>query len=118
MSKLIGGNASLYINGTIYSSDGEFSANILTFKREAVVTAEGDVCYTEEPVPSTISGNLFLTDNLNPETVKNMVDGTVQIVLRTGKTVMLTQAFYSGDGAVDVKAGTMAVEFTGRGRHV
>jgi hypothetical protein len=118
MSKLIGGNASLYINGEIFSSDGEFTANILDVNREAVVTAEGDVCYTEEPVPSTISGNLFLTEKLRPETVKSMVDGTVQIVLRTGKTVMLSQAFYSGDGAVDVKAGTMAVEFMGKGRHV
>ncbi len=118
MSKLIGGSASLFIDGSVYSSEGSFDANINNIKREPVVSAEGQVYYTEEPVVSSISGDIFMTDKLDADTVVNMTEGTVMVVLRTGKTVMLSQAFYDGDGDVNVKEGTLSVSFSGVGRFV
>ena len=118
MAKLIGGACTLYIEGTLYSSVGEFTGTVNNVTREEVLDSSGNVYFTESPVVSTVSGDILLTETMKASTIINMVEGTVQVQLRSGKTILLSNAFFSGDASVDAKEGKLSVEFKGVGKLV
>lgn len=118
MSKPIAGSAHLFVDGTNYSTSGDFSGNILAVNREELVDSSGQIYFTETPVASSVTGSIYLTETLTPKVITDMVDGTVQVQLRNGKTALLSNAFYNGDGSFDASAGTMDISFAGKGKFV
>jgi hypothetical protein len=111
----IGGQAFFKVNGVSYSTNGEFTGNILNTKKEPVTSSDGQVHYTSSVIPSTISGDLFLTEDLNPNFITSVTNAVIEVELVNGKSVLLTDAFYSGDGSTTVVDGTIGVEFSGIG---
>lgn len=116
MATAIGGMAFIKVDGDQFSSDGAFTVNILNTQRTAVVGTNGEVHYTEEPVASTVSGTLFTTADLDVKALVEASDVTVTIELNSGRVAVLSEAVFTGDASLDAQAGTLEVEFAGRGR--
>jgi hypothetical protein len=114
----VAGTATFIINGRAYSTGVEegHSIKIQGVKRAPVPSSDGEIHYSEQVVPDTISARLITTDALNPEVVAAMSNVTVQVNLNNGNTAILDDAFFSGDATVATRDGMMEVEFTGRGR--
>lgn len=119
MSKLIAGTASFQIDGVIFTTNGEFDCTILNTKKEAVTTDNPKILFYKETIqPSVIKGKLFLTDELDPTVVTNIVNSVIQVQLKSGKVAILRDAFFSGDGTASAQDGTLDVEFSGIGNWV
>ena len=116
--KPIAGSANIFVDGVMHSSTGEFTAAIAKVTREEIVSADGTIYFSENPVASSISGSILLTESVKPDFLMGLTDATIQVNLRSGKTVMLSGAFFSGEGSLNAKDGTFDVEFKGRGKYV
>lgn len=112
----IAGMATFFINGASYSTDGQFTVKIQDTKRNPIMDSNGTVHYSEEFVPSMISGNILTTPNLNPDVITALTNATVMVQLKNGSTGMLDEAFFTGDANVTTQDGQMAIEFQGKGR--
>lgn len=111
----IAGNATFRVNGTTYSTDGQFTATIQNLKKEVMVGTDGAIHEKETPMASTISGTIFTTADLDVDTVTAMSGVDVQIELNNGKVAVLKDASFTGDASIAVADGTMDIEFSGRG---
>lgn len=114
----IGGTVTFKINGQAFTVPAEEGVKITIkdVKREGKMGSDGNMHYTEVLSADTISGTLFLTPGVSPAMITNSENVTVQVNMRNGKSGMLSNAVFTGDGEVDTKEGTMAFEFTGNGR--
>ena len=116
MAKPIGGNAYFKIDGEQYATNGEFTVNIIERQASAIKATNGEMLYTEEAVPSTISGTVYMTEELDAKTLVEIRDATVTVELNNGKVAVLVNAVQTGDGSIDVQAGTMDIELMGTGK--
>jgi monomeric isocitrate dehydrogenase len=111
---LIAGMSFIKIDGKSYQSNGEFTIKSANVKREPMPMADGSIHYSETVVPAMISGNLTTVPGVNPVTLQNAKNITVQVQAKNGKVYILKNAFFSGDGEINPKEGTFAVEFQGQ----
>lgn len=116
VATLVAGQATITVDGNNYSTDGEWDILIQDEQREAFPDALGNINYKIENKLSMISGNLFLTSDLNPSEVTSGTNVTVIVTLITGRTAVLSQAIYTGEGNVTTVDGKMAVQWEGIGR--
>ena len=115
---LLKGMAHIRVDGTNFSTDGAFDIKIQNVKFETMIDADGNIHHSEVKQPSSISGALFLTQDLNPDVLTLATDVTVQIELKNGKVALLKQAVYVGDASVSTVDGTFAINFEGVGKWV
>lgn len=92
------GTIYLAIDGERYDAKGNFSYDLGLPKRDAIVGADGVHGYTEKPKPAYIEGEI--TDRANLPLKKLLTaDGvTTTLVLGNGKTIVLKNSWYAGDG--------------------
>ena len=112
----IGGRVAIRVNGRTIEAPGEFTLRIGQPVRTAALGPNGPVGYLEEPGTAMISGPLYYL-KLTADELDTLLRGeeqTVQLDLATGKQFVLENAWFSGEGEIDVAAGTMAAEWTGR----
>lgn len=114
----IAGTAHIKIDGVSYSTDIEdgYTIKFQTLKATPITSSDGTIHYSETPVPDTLSGTLLTTADLNPSTLYNLRNTTIQVQLNNGKTAVLRNAFFSGDPSVSTKDGKFTIEFTGVGK--
>lgn len=112
----IGGVAYIKVDGNQYSSKGTFTVVAGEFKREAMSDSSGNVVYTEKPILSKVSGNLYNTAELDIEAIQSTNDATVTIELNNGKVFVLLNAVYTGDPSLNTETGEFDIEFHGKGR--
>jgi len=86
---LLAGMAHIKVDGRNYSTDGAFDIKIQNVKYEPIVDADGSIHYSELKQPSTVSGSLYLTEDLNPQVITDSVNSVIQIELKSGKVAML-----------------------------
>jgi hypothetical protein len=115
MSK-IAGMAFIRIDGQQFSTNGEFEATSQGFKATPIPASDGTIHYSEEVVADKVSGTLLTTTELDPQTVVDARDVTVQIEFKNGKVFILKNGFFTGDPTISSKDGTMSVEWSGKGR--
>ncbi len=108
----VGGTISVRANGELLRSKGAFTYGLGTPKREAVV-GDGVLGYTEQDQVPYIEGKVV--DSLEFDFVKlaSLKDATVTVELKTGKSLMLTGAWFAGDGSGDSESGELSVRFDG-----
>ena len=114
----IGGTVTFKISDRSYTVpvDEAIKIKIKGFKRNVKMGSDNIAHYSEEFVPDSISGTLYLTPGVNPDQITNAENVTVQVNMKNGKSAMLSGAFHSGDAEIDTKEGSMAFEFIGQGR--
>jgi hypothetical protein len=101
----------LQIGGETQDAKGEFSYNLGHPKRDEIPGADGVHGYKETPQAAFIEGAITDRDTLD---VKTLVTGkglTVTLELANGKTIVLHNAWYAGDGNVGTGEGEIQVKW-------
>jgi len=81
--------------------------------REPVVGDEGVIGHTETPVATGIKVTLVDTTALDKQKLADMVDETIVYSTNNGQQFVLTGAFVMNELELNVKDGTLEVEFGG-----
>lgn len=108
-----GGTISLQINGVRYDAKGNFTYNLGVAKREAIVGADGVHGYKEMPQVPFIEGEITDRQDLDVRTLAQTTNATVTLSLANGKTAVLREGWYAGEGTVNTEEGNIATRFEG-----
>lgn len=108
------GRIYLKVDGVLQEAKGEFSYNLGNDKREAIVGADSVHGYKSSVQVAFVEG--AVTDSLTLDLKKlTALDGvTVTLELHNGKTIVLRDAWYAGEGTVKTGEAEIAVRFEGK----
>ena len=105
------GRIFLKIDGGMQDAKGSFSYNLGTPKREAIVGADRVHGYKETPQVAYIEGAITDRGDLNLEALAGQDGVTVTLELTNGKTIVLAEAWFAGEGTVTTEEGEIAVRW-------
>ena len=109
-----GGIIFLQIDGETLDAKGNFTYNLGRPMREAVVGHDNVHGYKEVPQVAFIEGEITDRGTLDLSGVLQADEVTVTLNLANGKTVVLRDAWFSGEGTGNTEEGNVAVRFEGR----
>ncbi len=108
-----GGTLSLTVNGVRQDAKGNFSYNLGRPKREGIVGADGVHGYKESPQMPFVEGEITDRGDLDVSALVDTTEATVTLAVANGKTVVLRNAWFAGEGTVQTEEGNIAVRFEG-----
>jgi len=73
------------VDGLPLEVEGSFTCQPNTESREAKVSQSGKVGYITTPIPATIEGVIFVTDDITPAWYAGIVNKTASVRLRDGR---------------------------------
>ena len=112
---IVSGLFNLKINGTLYTSKGNFTYNHGGIKNEAQVAGNGDIAgFKTSRIIPFIEGELFDTRDLDVKAIKSIVDAEITLELANGKVFVLIGAHWAGDGNVGTEEANFAIRFEGK----
>lgn len=97
--------------GRLYSAKGNFTWNLGLPKREAIIGADGTHGYKETAQVAFTEGEFTDMGNIDTRELVTMDDVTVSLQLGNGKTVVLPNAWYAGDGTGNTEESSIDVRF-------
>jgi hypothetical protein len=102
------------IDGAQHDAKGSFTYNLGIPKREGMIGSDAIHGYKETPQIAFIEGEI--TDRADLDVKKFLeLDGvSVTLELANGKTVLLRDAWYAGDGNIQTEEANIQVRFEGR----
>lgn len=112
-NRVVGGVISFKVNGQKYDARGDFKYNLGIPTREAVVGEDGVHGFKEIPVAPYISGTITDNEGLDVATLQKVKDATVTLALKNGKTIVLSEAFFSGESEIEAAEGKIPFKFNG-----
>lgn len=101
----------LKVAGKQLDAKGNFTYNLGTPKREAIIGADGIHGYKETPQVAFIEGEVTDSKALNLKDLTEMDGETVTLELASGKTVVLSQAWFAGDGTGNTDEANIGIRF-------
>lgn len=113
MADRVGGIITFKVDGTQYPAKGNFTYNLGTPKRESVMGADGFHGFKETPQIAFIEGEITDTYGTDLATITKLKNATVLLDLPNGKSIVLREAFFAGDGNGETEEGKIAVRFEG-----
>lgn len=111
-SRRIGGRVAIRVGGRLIDAPGEFTFRLGQPARSAALGPAGPVGYLEEPGTAMIAGDIYYLNAEDIDAIVRGEDQNVQLDLATGVQLVMEGAWFSGEGEVDVAAGTLAAEWT------
>ena len=108
------GTITLKVGGVQLDAKGNFTYNLGTPKREAIVGADGVHGYKESVQTAFIEGEITDRKNLKLADLSAIDSETVTLELGVGKTIVLSQAWYAGEGTGNSEEGNIGVRFESR----
>jgi hypothetical protein len=108
-----GGIIFVKVNGDLQQAKGSWSYNLGKPKREPIVGADGVHGYKEMPQPAYIEGKITDRGDLDLAALVGITDSTVTLELANGKTILLNNAWWGGDGTVSTEEGEIEARFDG-----
>ena len=110
----VAGFLKLKVNGVLKQGKGEFEYNLGQPKRTPVLNADGTVAgFKEEAQAPFIKGKITDASDFDVVELLNLVDATATLDLANGKTFVLQEAFYSGEGTINTGESEIEYEMTG-----
>jgi hypothetical protein len=109
-----GGIIQLTIGGEVYDAKSDFDYNLGLPVREAIVGVDGVHDYKEVPQPAFVEGEITDRGSLNHAALVQLRDVTVALRLANGKTILLSSAWYAGEGGGNTGEGAIKVRFESR----
>jgi hypothetical protein len=109
--KRVGGLISLKIDGDQYNAKGNFTYNLGRPKRDGVIGADGVHGFREEPQLAFMEGEITDNDGLDLATLLDATDVTVTLQLGSGKVIVLSHAWFAGEGTGNTEEGNIAIRF-------
>lgn len=111
----VGGIIEVKVDGGIQSAKGNWTYNLGNPKREAVVGSDAVHGYKEMPQAPYIEGSITDRQDLDLKALQTVKDTTVTLNLANGKTIVLRNAWFAGDGNVSTEEGEIEARFEGMG---
>lgn len=111
MAQRRGGILSAKIDGVPWEAKGNFTINYGRPLREPIIGADGIHGFKETPQVASIEG--VFTDSISSDlnTLFSVNNVTFTLELGNGKTIVLRDAYFSGEGNVTTEEGEIAVMF-------
>ncbi|NDY41250.1 phage tail protein [Dissulfurirhabdus thermomarina] len=101
------------VDGTQYAAKGNFTYNLGRPKREAIVGSDGVHGYKEQPQAAYVEGEITDSSDLDLSQLVTLDGVTVTLELANGKTILVRDAWYAGDGTGNTEEGNIGVRFEG-----
>lgn len=112
---LIGGACYLKLDGVQHMSRSDgWTINHGMPTRETVFDGANTVGYVEKPQEVVVEGTITVPAALNVSALVVSDDVTLTLELDNGNVYVLRNAWFSGDGVVNVNEGSMPVKFVGK----
>ncbi|WP_297668990.1 phage tail tube protein [uncultured Desulfovibrio sp.] len=102
------------VDGQQYDAKGDFTYNLGADKRDAIVGADGIHGYKETPQIPFIEGAFTDAPDLDLQKLAEGDNLTVTLELVNGKTIVLSNAWFAGEGGVTTGEGEISVRFESR----
>jgi hypothetical protein len=102
------------VDGQQYDAKGNFSYNLGSEKREAIVGSDAVHGYKATPQAPYIEGEITDRAGLDLKALQALDDVTVTLDLANGKTIVLRNAWFAAEGKVQTEEGNAEVRFEGR----
>lgn len=112
MSK-VAGLIAIKVDGTQLMAKGAFTYNLGHPKKEAVMGVDGFHGSKSTPQVAFIEGEITLNEDIGVSDIVDIEDATVTLDLDSGVSVVLTEAYYAGEGTGNTEAGSLPVRFEG-----
>lgn len=106
-----GGIIQVGADGVQFDAKGEFEYNIGRPKREAIIGSDGVHGFKETPQVSRVAGKATDRGDLDLAALVSITNATVTLQLANGKTVVLREAWYAGDGTGHTDEGEIDLVF-------
>src|SRR5215471_11400931 len=103
------------INGEIQDAKGAWTYNMGAPKRDAIIGADGIHGFKEVPQVAFIEGEITDRGSLDVKGLATIENATVTLRLSNGKTIVLRQAWFAGEGTVSTDEANMQIRFEGAG---
>lgn len=103
----------LLINGVQYDAKGNFTYNLGQPKRDAIVGPDRVHGYKELPQVPMIEGEITDSGSLKVKDLLNIEEATIHLKIANGKSFILRQAWYAGEGNIQTEEGNIEVKFEG-----
>lgn len=97
--------------GVLYDCVGNFSYNLGSPKREALVGSSGVQGFSEKPQVAFIEGEIRDRIDLDLKALVTAENITVQLVLNVGKSILLNNAWYAGEGTGNSDEANIGIKF-------
>ncbi len=107
----LAGIISLSVDGVIQACAGDFTFNLGTPLREALVGPDNVHGYKETPQVPFIEGDLRYTPNFDIKAFYNKSGIDAQLKLATGETFVFIDGWVCGEGTIGTSEATMAFRF-------
>lgn len=101
------------IDGVQHAIAGDFTINPRTEAREPVTGMDGSIGMKVERTAPMISGQIRDRAGLDVKAITQMKGVTITAEQENGKAWVLRDAFFSGEGDLDVGEGTIAARWHG-----
>ena len=112
-NRRIGGIMFLKIKGTQFRAKGNFTYNLGKPKREGIVGADEFHGYKETPQIPSIEGAITDSGDLKVEDILDLTEGRATLDLANGKTIVLRDCYYAGDGNITTEEGEIELRLEG-----
>lgn len=107
----VGGPYELQAGGVRLNGKGGATYNLGHPKREAVMGASAGHGYKETPQVSFVEVDVTDAADLDVKAVATMKDATVTLKVANGKTILLHNAYFAGEGTIATDEGNIGCRF-------
>jgi len=107
----VGGPYELQAGGVRLNGKAGATYNLGHPKREAVMGAAKGHGYKETPQPSFVEVDVTDAPDLDVKALVIMEDATVTLKVANGKTILLHNAYYAGEGTIATDEGSIGCRF-------
>lgn len=115
----VGGTIALQVDGEVYHAKGNFTYHLGGPVRESLPNASGRIFFKENHAVAYIEGEITDPGDLDLAKASTVVDATVTLQLANRKTVVLRDAWASGEWVGNTEEGNVSARWeANRGEEV
>lgn len=107
----VGGIIFVRVDGQLYRAKGSFTYDLGAPTRKSVVGVDGVHGYSEMPKPAYLEGEITDSQSISLLNFQNITNATVTLDLANGKTIVFSEAVYTGDGTAQTEEGNAKLKF-------
>lgn len=114
MSNKRAGVLFLKVDGQIHDAKGNYTYNLGGEKRDAILGADQVHGFKTAVQVPFIEGELTDKAEFDVQKLLDIEDATITLELANGKTVVLKEAWYAGEGNIQTEEGNIQLRFEGK----